>query len=123
MKPRVLSLWLWAATSVGLGAGPEASDPSATPALEQNAARLEGLVREAAAGGAKLLVGEGDPVARRRAPEGITFGEMTIPPAARIQAAAHEEPEPGSFAWRAEEMCRRGGEKKHRWQRAAEGPP
>lgn len=79
MKP----WWSWwvglAATGVGLGANPAAPDSSAAPvrvrvaaisfvpvklALEQNAARLEQRFREAAAGGAKLIV----------APEGALDG-------------------------------------------------
>lgn len=81
-------------------------------------ARETGLPIVEANVGVTLIVCDGEPVALKRAPETIAFGEITIPPAAKIQAAARDEAERAFLAWRRTEMQRRYDEKKHKLQPA-----
>lgn len=83
-------------------------------------ARETGLPIVEANVGVTLIVCDGEPVALKRAPETITYGEITIPPAAKIQAAARDEAERAFLEWRREEMRKRYEEKKHKLQPAAD---
>jgi predicted amidohydrolase len=83
-------------------------------------ARETGLPIVEANVGVSLIVSGGQPVATRRAPESVTFGEISIPPAAKIQTAARDEAERTFLEWRGEEMQRRYAEKQHRLQPAVE---
>lgn len=76
-------------------------------------ARETGLPIIEANVGVSLIVSEGAAVATQRSREGVTFGEIVIPPPAAVRTAEREAAERTFLGWRAEEMRRRYEAKRH----------